>query len=1633
MKKILITFFCMTALLLAADDLLRNAPWRFVTASGGTGSVEKIANGTRKVISDADEGFVSFAHSRNLPITPGNKYRITMTCVRENADTNMTMLVSIGKRTPWAAVKADGIAGKPEILSYEFTAEPGESGMRVHAIVSGHGSVTITSVARSISAPEVKPVKSVPKAAIDPAIHDLLRDAPWRTVTADGGKGKTLSLADGSRKIISELNKGLVSFANTRNLPIMPGKTYLVEAEFVRSSNAPFSMHVQIEKQRPWVAIKADGIAGKPERISYRFTANPGETWMRIHAIVFNKNTVTIQKITYRETSATDPDENWLITRPWRTVTADGGSGTSIKQSDGKWLVTSNLAQGIVSFANAADQQIIPGKNYRVTAKIIRNSSDVSVTMLNQIAKRRPWAAIKADGLTGQEDTLTYDFTAGENEKTYRLHFIVSGKGSVQINSVNVKELSHAELQAAQNARKVTGTDFRGSALRRFWKPVNMRSRIPGKIQAFTCTPYGGLECNDLDWQADKIKSIDIRMAANEPGFLRLEFTTAAGQNSYLSCAAYPYEMRDYSFDVASNPAWQGKITNLRIIWRAYERNCTLDFERISANNRNNIIPFAADNKSRQITTIDLLPRAECSLSWQNGSNPGMTLTFLDRSNRKLDQFVLPAEKKQGVFFVPEMCTRAILDIDRNAKTSGFPCIEELNLSKPDKKAFDWRGKWIWSNTEFGPANANVWFKKEFTLDGEVKEGAVIFTADDMFTAYINGQEVCSGDSWRTPVRADAAKFLKPGLNTIIIKTHNVSAWGGMIGEVYAQAGGKVYFFPTDDSWVYKVGGDNPPEKYTANALVLGAPPTSPWGDLVYSYIGPKGNVEIKSAGELSAVIKPATVIPVKTDSLTFKLNYPDGTSRQVSGKVSPGTEQWLPGKELPIKIALPETAVAGVTAEFDSLFINASGKLCTLPAADIRKLEIPTAKIIGTGSRAYITINGEKYPPIYYDGYHKPANSWMLDKAKKSGCRIVRITCSMHQMWKSEENFDFSILDRFMDEFAVNAPEIKVILQIELTMPDWWLEKYPDDTVTYHNGIPRSKAHDRQALASARWRQDGAHSLRKMIRHIKSSPYADRIFAIGPAEGWNCEWFWSVHRGATSGYSKSDYATFRTYLKEAYGDDAAFAQAWNIPGLTFENFKMPLPAEIDRAGCGELLDPVKDRRIMDYFRFRNRALGDAIETFGKVIKEESDNRYLVGVYYGYFVMFSHVNRKLQTVGHLEIERLARSPYVDIFWAPSIYHWRQIGMSDGVMQAAETLTSHGKLVVVEQDIRTFSEPSHMQAGNGRTDNPHQTINAMIRALGMLATRGIGTHWYDMHEIWFRENVLLEIIKNINETYMALPQVKDTTPIEVCIVSDQENAYYTRHNFARNIHKGTVYEFLRTFNRTGVPFRHVFVKDLLEKDRIPAHKFYILTNLVMMTPEKYRQLEQRFAAENATVLHLYATGASRHDAPPSAANMEELLGMKFRMDMTPRLPDFTPIANVNMPAFANAIYSQPWFYPVSGFDKVLGTDRAGTPVLVKKKINGINHIFSTLTTPHVDVLRELFRNAGIHIYSPDSRNNLHIGNDLLFITATHTGNTSVNLPSNRKLRGIIGEHNGKIFESGADIPVVNGDCYGFIVE
>ncbi|MBR7130745.1 MAG: beta-galactosidase, partial [Lentisphaeria bacterium] len=959
-----------------------------------------------------------------------------------------------------------------------------------------------------------------------------------------------------------------------------------------------------------------------------------------------------------------------------------------------------------------------------------------------------------------------------------------------------------------------------------------------------------------------------------------------------------------------------------------------------------------------------------------------------------------------------------------------------LHLKPMELPEIYWRGSWIWCQNGFGPNNTNVWFSKTIDLKSAAQAAQAVMTADDNLEFFINGKKVGDGsDHWASCTRFDIAKFLKPGKNDIVVKAHNVGAWGGFIGEIYIRENGVDRFYPTGKDWLCHIGGDAMPQKFTTPAFLLGPPPAPPWGTRTgYLYIGPKSRLELVNAGKNSFTVKVLDKVPADLAKLTFKTVDAEGKEKTVEGIITPSTGKWQPGKTVKVSFRLPGTADQDLKIRMASDVMEVKGDPVIATVAKVQAKKIPapvTARIVGSGKRSWIEINGEKFNPIYYDGYKSPEKDWMLRDAVAGGCRIVRTGIGFDTIWAKPDKLDFTALDKLMDSFALNAPEVKVILQVKLAMPQWWCDANPDEVVRYDRDQPIRPYQDRQALASRRWLKEASVILRKLIRHILRSPYADRIFAIGLSEGWNSEWFWTYsdrfNQSAYSGYSFADYATFAAYLKERYKTNEAFAKAWNTPGLTFDNFTIPPRKELDRASVITLLDPVRDRKIIDWYIFRNRSIGEAIETFAKVVKEETQNRWLTGVYYGYFKMFSGIYHRLQSVGHLDVERLSRSPYVDIFWAPSDYNMRRPGLPDGIMQAAENLTSHGKLVVVEQDMRTFCENDHYEAGRMRT--VELTVGAFERAFGLLLSRGVATHWLAMHESWFREKVLLDLMKHQQEVYASLPPVKGSVPADVCIVSDTASAFYTMHNLGNNLHRATVYQLVSNFNFTGTSFRHLFVKDLNEPGLIPPHKLYIMTNILAISDADRAKLMARFEREKATVLWLYAAGISTPDQGPSAQLMSRFLGINVTMDKRVDVPEMRLIPEAGGGVERNFMQSGPWFIAQSGFDKVLGRDKNGRPLLVKWQKGNVTHFFSTIMSLSSDLLRKIAGFSGAHIYNENTGDPLLAGNDVIFLHAGSGGKKVIKLPAGCKARAISGPIKGE-FTGNITFEAVIGRTYGF---
>ena len=1258
-------------------------------------------------------------------------------------------------------------------------------------------------------------------------------------------------------------------------------------------------------------------------------------------------------------------------------------------------------------------------------------------------------AAFKADLAGGKARSFRHFIAAGKKYtadstvwwpgvRYARLYIQVPADARVRARNVVFRPATPGEKRALLRER-----DLAGLPPRPFGKYV-----LTGNGSEISVQPLGGFYLDRLDYPAAETRQIEMRIRTDVPGMVELVWAGKNAEGGKFSGKRYHLLTPDrdyhwYVFPTDPGPDASGVITNLQMKFLG-DVPAKLDMTSINLRKRENLIPGAPVLMPGETRNVErLVPRREYVLRWVGGRNPGVKLVFLDRDDLPMEVLKLVPGRREVKFTMPALAIRAKVSID--APGAGHPEIAPLPEPLPASGA--WRGKWIWCQKDSsGPEHADVWFERKFTLNGPVETATLAVAADDTPYIFVNGEAVGSGGSFLQAQTYDLAKFLKPGRNTLTIRVRNDEQNGGLLCDFFVRDGGKNRYFCSGREWKFRIGTAERPEKIDSPVFVLGddARTTPPWaGMLDCRYAGPRGRVKLLSTdkdGFTAEVLIPSPELP---KFLRGKLVDANGKTRVVT--IEAKTE--CKDGKLVVRFRPPPAFSEyeqKLYIDDDYLEVADDAPVAVLPPEKPTERGLAQARFVDVGGRVKLELDGKLYAPDFwhFSGAFRKNPAARPEEAaemRDAGFRSFELCINFRDFWLGPGKYDFSKLDQHAALMLEACPDAVFLLGVGCFMPEWWVEANPDDATAHADGSPRYKLREAQALSSKKWLRDAEEPLRALIEHLKTSPYGRRVWSISVAEHTNSEWFWTIRgvggKPVVSGYSLSDLATFRDFLRRKYRDDKALAAAWKMPGMTFASAQMP-PAELHTRGrIGALLDPERDRQLMDWFEYRNLSVAESLIELCRIVKDASGGKLLAGAYYGYFVeMASNLPRAIQDHGHNGYLETAKSPYVDFVRAPTRYDLRRIGAPDGIMQIYDTYTRHGKVVFLECDLRTAYRESRNAGLTIYVAHPttgDQTVAVLNRAFGMSLATGIGRYWYDISAGGYREPVLQELLKEHKRIYDELPPVQNLTPRDVAVVFDRDSVYCTKRNARDAVLPLIAGPLFRDLNRLGASFRVLSLDDLWD-DKLPPHKFYIMANAFCLSKEQREKLMKRFAAEKATVLWLYAPGAFYPERGPREEFCGDFLGLKTVMHEEVAAPVMKTVSPLPEMTCTVPKPFAPWFYPVGGAAEVLGHDGIGTPMLVKVIRNDARHYFSTLPALPVEVLRQLAKRAGVFFYTPDSCDPVWVGNDVVFLHAAAGGKKSIELPPGTRMRGVLGPHKGKIFKSGQKWYAEAGSTHGFLV-
>ena len=97
--------------------------------------------------------------------------------------------------------------------------------------------------------------------------------------------------------------------------------------------------------------------------------------------------------------------------------------------------------------------------------------------------------------------------------------------------------------------------------------------------------------------------------------------------------------------------------------------------------------------------------------------------------------------------------------------------------------------QWVWANTT--TSNQTVYFRRDFPLTAVPNTAAMLITADDFFTLFVNGRQVDQSlpdlkdeNVWQHVHQVNIAPFLRVGRNLLAVRALNANGAAGFIARL---------------------------------------------------------------------------------------------------------------------------------------------------------------------------------------------------------------------------------------------------------------------------------------------------------------------------------------------------------------------------------------------------------------------------------------------------------------------------------------------------------------------------------------------------------------------------------------------------------------------------------------------------------------------------------------------------------------------------------------------------------------------------------------------------------------------------------------------------------------------------------
>jgi hypothetical protein len=500
-------------------------------------------------------------------------------------------------------------------------------------------------------------------------------------------------------------------------------------------------------------------------------------------------------------------------------------------------------------------------------------------------------------------------------------------------------------------------------------------------------------------------------------------------------------------------------------------------------------------------------------------------------------------------------------------------------------------------------------------------------------------------------------------------------------------------------------------------------------------------------------------------------------------------------------------------------------------------------------------------------------------------------------------------------------------------------------------------------------------------VEWLRGKPYAAQIIGVQIMFGTSGEWFWDMNTYAIGDYSRASQDAFRGYLQLKYRDPANLNAAWGTKFAALDEAAIPAPERRFDGDDGSFRTPAMQDCI-DYDDFYTTAITDLIRFSADAYKEAAGEDFLVGVLYGYDIIFGGA-KATQATGAFGLWKILKYDRVNFMSSPLFYHNRRPGVSSEPMGYFHTLPLNGKMFILENDTRNYMcaapdwphKDDYRKYGVFGTDTLEQSKNVDIRDALTQTIIGGGMYWMDLvSRGWWKDRDLWDL----NHTLLAVAASKMigggslSYEVDIALVIDEKTTSRMGYNppaLFLNLYNNQP----RELARTGYSYGFFHIEDL---DLLPESvKTVILINPGLLNADDRHSIE-RLKSGNRTIIFIYAADYAGDNGNDISA-AERITGIRIRKSDAPLSSECEvvaqtadtdgPVIDESMVAFPQGLTLNPAFYADDPAATTLARYKSGETAIAYRRFSGWTSVYCGVPCLSGEFIKALTRFGGTAPY------------------------------------------------------------------